>query len=561
MFNEQLLAGRRILVTGGGTGLGKSMAARFLELGAEVHICGRRKSVCDETATELMDLYGGRVTSHGVDIRNALAVDEMIETIFTDGPLTDLINNAAGNFISRTEDLSPRGFDAVANIVMHGTFYVTHAVGRRWIAAQAARQCGVDHRHLGAQRQPLCGAVGDEQIRDPRHDHVAGDRMGPLRHPAQHHRARRNSDRRHEQAHQTRRRSRRAHQGDEPDGPRRQDGGTAEPRGVPDFRRLRLDQRRDHRHGRRPGAGDGRQFLSVARLDRCRLDTRRATRSRRRTKRTAPRGDRCVVPANADDAVSAASSPYCLCCANDAKIARKQKKSHGGNMSVSEGPANLADMVRARAKTRGNAIAYEFEGRQTSFAEFDRLDQPRRQRAEGARRQAARAHRLSRQEQRHLFRTAARRHEGQCGDGAGQLAARRRPRSPSSSRTARRRCCSSGPNSSRMVTAIRSQLPERAHRHHDRRRRAGMAGLHGLARRAERATTRGRRSAGRTSRSSSTPPAPRASPRARCCRTPISSIWCETGNERKAGLEQMDRRTTSRWWRCRSSISAAPAGA
>src|ERR1700739_1105294 len=136
MFNEQLLVGRRILVTGGGTGLGKSMAARFLELGAEVHICGRRKGVCDETATELMDLYGGRGTSHGIDIRNALAVDEMVENIFREGPLTDLINNAAGNFISRSEELSPRGFDAVANIVMHGTFYVTHAVGRRWIAAK-----------------------------------------------------------------------------------------------------------------------------------------------------------------------------------------------------------------------------------------------------------------------------------------------------------------------------------------------------------------------------------------------------------------------------------------
>ncbi len=136
MFKQQLLAGRRILVTGGGTGLGKSMAARFLELGAEVHICGRRKGVCDETATELMDLYGGRVTSHGVDIRNPLAVDEMIGTIFTEGPLTDLINNAAGNFVSRTQDLTPRGFDAIANIVMHGTFYVTHAVGRRWIAAK-----------------------------------------------------------------------------------------------------------------------------------------------------------------------------------------------------------------------------------------------------------------------------------------------------------------------------------------------------------------------------------------------------------------------------------------
>jgi len=134
MFQDQLLAGRRILVTGGGTGLGKSMAAKFLSLGAEVHICGRRKGVCDDTATELMDSYGGRVATYGVDIRDAGAVDQMIETIFDDGPLTDLINNAAGNFISRTEELSPRGFDAVANIVMHGTFYVTHAVGKRWIA-------------------------------------------------------------------------------------------------------------------------------------------------------------------------------------------------------------------------------------------------------------------------------------------------------------------------------------------------------------------------------------------------------------------------------------------
>src|SRR5436309_6668249 len=110
------------------------MAAKFLELGAEVFICGRRKSVCDATAFELADKTGGQVTSYGVDIRNAAAVDEMIEDIFRSGPLTGLVNNAAGNFISRTEDLSPRGFDAIAGIVMHGTFYVTHAVGRRWIA-------------------------------------------------------------------------------------------------------------------------------------------------------------------------------------------------------------------------------------------------------------------------------------------------------------------------------------------------------------------------------------------------------------------------------------------
>ncbi|MES2751152.1 MAG: SDR family oxidoreductase [Pseudomonadota bacterium] len=134
MFKDRLLAGRNILVTGGGTGLGKAMAARFLSLGADVHICGRRKGVCDDTAAELMKQHGGKVTSHGVDIRDAAAVDAMIESAFKDRPLTDLVNNAAGNFISRTQDLTPRGFDAVANIVMHGTFYVTHAVGRRWIA-------------------------------------------------------------------------------------------------------------------------------------------------------------------------------------------------------------------------------------------------------------------------------------------------------------------------------------------------------------------------------------------------------------------------------------------
>ncbi len=134
MFNDALLRGRRILVTGGGTGLGKGMAEKFLALGAEIFICGRRKSVCEAAAAELMGKRGGKVTAYGVDIRDAAAVDAMVGDIFASGPLTDLINNAAGNFISRTEDLSPRGFDAVANIVLHGTFYVTHAVGRRWIA-------------------------------------------------------------------------------------------------------------------------------------------------------------------------------------------------------------------------------------------------------------------------------------------------------------------------------------------------------------------------------------------------------------------------------------------
>lgn len=134
MFKDGLLAGKRILVTGGGTGLGKEMAGDYLRLGAELHICGRRKSVLDDTASELMDRHGGSVKTHAVDIRVAEAVDEMIGEIWAgSGPLTGLVNNAAGNFISPTKDLSARGFDAIANIVFHGSFYVTHACGRRWI--------------------------------------------------------------------------------------------------------------------------------------------------------------------------------------------------------------------------------------------------------------------------------------------------------------------------------------------------------------------------------------------------------------------------------------------
>lgn len=141
MFQTNLLQGKRILVTGGGTGLGRGMSEHFLAHGAEIFICGRRKGVADDAAAEMMKATGGtggKVTAFGVDIRDAAAVDDMVENIFATGPLDGLVNNAAGNFISRTEDISPRGFDAVANIVMHGTFYVTTAVGKRWVAAAKA---------------------------------------------------------------------------------------------------------------------------------------------------------------------------------------------------------------------------------------------------------------------------------------------------------------------------------------------------------------------------------------------------------------------------------------
>lgn len=137
MFAKDLLKDKRILATGGGTGLGYAMAARFLELGARLFICGRRPKVLDAAAAALESAHGGTVTPLTVDIRNAQAVDDMIAEIWAEGALDGLVNNAAGNFISRTEDLSPRGFDAIANIVFHGTFYVTHACGRRWLGAGA----------------------------------------------------------------------------------------------------------------------------------------------------------------------------------------------------------------------------------------------------------------------------------------------------------------------------------------------------------------------------------------------------------------------------------------
>jgi NAD(P)-dependent dehydrogenase (short-subunit alcohol dehydrogenase family) len=137
MFKPDLFKGKRFLVTGGGTGLGRMMMEKFVELGADCVICGRRGGVLEETAKQVMDKYPGRrVDFHAVDIRVASAVEEMIEQIWATGPLDGLVNNAAGNFISQTKDLSPRAFDAIANIVLHGTFYMTNACGKRWIAEQ-----------------------------------------------------------------------------------------------------------------------------------------------------------------------------------------------------------------------------------------------------------------------------------------------------------------------------------------------------------------------------------------------------------------------------------------
>jgi NAD(P)-dependent dehydrogenase (short-subunit alcohol dehydrogenase family) len=133
MFRTDLLRSKRILITGGGTGLGKAMAHRFLELGATVYICGRREDVLEKTVAELS--VNGPINPLPCDVRNLDAVESMVDSIWKGGPLDILVNNAAGNFIARTEELSPRAFESVIGIVLMGTLHATVACGRRWLKA------------------------------------------------------------------------------------------------------------------------------------------------------------------------------------------------------------------------------------------------------------------------------------------------------------------------------------------------------------------------------------------------------------------------------------------
>jgi len=135
MFEKGLLAGKRVLITGGGTGLGKSIGRRYVELGADLVVCGRRETMLASTAAEFEAELGARIETHVCDVRSSDAVEAMMERIFAKAPLDILVNNAAGNFIAQTHKLSPRAVDAVLNIVLHGTAYCTIACGRRWIEA------------------------------------------------------------------------------------------------------------------------------------------------------------------------------------------------------------------------------------------------------------------------------------------------------------------------------------------------------------------------------------------------------------------------------------------
>ncbi len=135
MFSENLLRGKTVLVTGGGTGIGKAMARKFGELGASVCILGRRENVLSDTASEL-SRSGIRVEYRRCDIRDPeevkAAVDYFIEKL---GPIHILVNNAAGNFVSPTEKLSSHAIDSILGIVLHGTLYMTLELGKRWIAS------------------------------------------------------------------------------------------------------------------------------------------------------------------------------------------------------------------------------------------------------------------------------------------------------------------------------------------------------------------------------------------------------------------------------------------
>jgi len=134
MFQSDLLQDKCILITGGGTGLGKSMGRRVLELGAKLVICGRRQGVLEETREEFDEDFPNRTRAIPCDLRDAAQVQAMVNEIWDEGSLDALVNNAAGNFLARTESLSPRALDAVLAIVMHGTAYVTLACGKRWLA-------------------------------------------------------------------------------------------------------------------------------------------------------------------------------------------------------------------------------------------------------------------------------------------------------------------------------------------------------------------------------------------------------------------------------------------
>lgn len=129
MFKEDTLKGEIILITGGGSGLGLSMGKKFAELGSHIAICGRTEKKLQKAVEELKQ-FGTDVRYYVTDVRDYDAVGDMFDRILSDfNGITGLVNNAAGNFLSASEDLSPNGFKTVVDIVLHGSFNCTHHFG------------------------------------------------------------------------------------------------------------------------------------------------------------------------------------------------------------------------------------------------------------------------------------------------------------------------------------------------------------------------------------------------------------------------------------------------
>jgi NAD(P)-dependent dehydrogenase (short-subunit alcohol dehydrogenase family) len=140
MFEKNLLAGRTIFLTGGGTGLGRSMALRMAGLGAKLFLVGRREDPLREVVAEIR-AANGACSYAAADVRDYAAVEAAVAAAEKEfGRVDTLINNAAGNFIARTEKISPNAFAAVVGIVLHGTFHCTQALGKRWIAGGKSGQ-------------------------------------------------------------------------------------------------------------------------------------------------------------------------------------------------------------------------------------------------------------------------------------------------------------------------------------------------------------------------------------------------------------------------------------
>ena len=199
MFDPKILAGRSILVTGGGSGLGLAMAKTFAAHGAQVTIAGRRREKLEAAAVEIAAAAreGGEAAFLDADIRDPEAAQKLVAfAVSRFGKLDGLVNNAAGNFLAFSEELTPNGFDAVVRTVLYGSVNCTLAVGRHLLERKAPGADRLDRDDLRLDRHGLRAALGVRQGGSSRDDALARRRVGLRRHPPERHRARARSRRR-----------------------------------------------------------------------------------------------------------------------------------------------------------------------------------------------------------------------------------------------------------------------------------------------------------------------------------------------------------------------------